>query len=61
MWSFGIVVFPPLFDQDLCFAKRVEDLAIQQLIAEPCFETFTVSDVIKFKFVWRNQLLSNLL
>jgi hypothetical protein len=43
MWSFGVVVFPPLFDQDLCFAKRVEDLTIQQLIPEPCVEAFAIS------------------
>ena len=41
--SFGVVVFPPLFDQDLCFAKRVEDLTIQQLIPEPCVEAFAIS------------------
>ncbi len=28
MWSFGIVVFPPAFDDDLGFAKRVEDFAV---------------------------------
>ena len=33
--SLGVVVFPPLFNQDLPFAKAVEDLAIEQFVAEP--------------------------
>jgi hypothetical protein len=29
-----IVVAPPLFDHDLCFPQRVEDLSVKQLIAQ---------------------------
>jgi len=31
--SLGIVMLPPLFDDDLCFFKGVEDFAVQQLRA----------------------------
>jgi len=43
VWSFGVVVFPPFFDQDLRFTQAVEDLAIQELISEPGIEAFAVS------------------
>ena len=39
MWSLGVVVLPPFFDQDLSFAQAVEDLAVEQFIAEPGIET----------------------
>ena len=29
VWSLGVVVFPPLFDDDLCFLKSVKDFAVQ--------------------------------
>jgi hypothetical protein len=32
--AFGVEVFPPFFDDDLGFAQRVKDLAVEQLIAE---------------------------
>lgn len=32
--SFGVVVFPPLFNQDLRFPQAVEDLPVQQFISE---------------------------
>ena len=38
-----VVVDPPLFDSDLGFPKTVEDLAVQQLVPEPCVEAFAVS------------------
>ncbi len=41
MWSFYIVVFPPLFDQDLCYTKRVEDFSIEQFIPHSRVEAFT--------------------
>ena len=41
--SFGIVVFPPLFDQDLRLTQAVEDLAVEQFIAEPGVEALAVS------------------
>src|ERR671913_962504 len=33
-----IVVAPPALDHDLCLAQAVEDLAIEQLVAEPGVE-----------------------
>ena len=30
--AFGVVVFPPFFDQDLGFPQRVEDLPVQQFV-----------------------------
>ena len=41
--SHGVVMPPPLFDQDRFFPQRVEDLAIQQLIPELAVEAFIVS------------------
>ena len=41
--AFCVVVSPPLFDQDLCFAQTVEDFTVEQLIREPTIEAFTVS------------------
>ncbi len=41
--TFCVVVSPPLFDQDLCFAQAVEDFAVEQLVSEPAVEAFTVS------------------
>ena len=43
MGSDGVVVAPPLFDQDLGFAQRVEDLTVQQLVPEPCVEALAVA------------------
>jgi hypothetical protein len=43
MRALGVVVFPPVFDDDLGFAKRVEDLAIQQFVPEAGVEAFAVS------------------
>lgn len=43
MWSFGIVVFPPLLDQDFRFPKAVEDFSREQFIAEPGIEAFAVA------------------
>ncbi len=38
-----VVVTPPLFDQDLSLAERIEDLAVQQFISKPRVEDFAVS------------------
>src|SRR5712672_2988312 len=35
----GVVVTPPAFDDDLRFPQRVEDLAIEQLVAQPGIKT----------------------
>ncbi len=43
MRRFRVVAFPPLFDQDLGVAEAVEDLAIQDLVAEAGVEAFTIS------------------
>ena len=43
VWSFGVVVFPPFLDQDLCFAHAVKDFAVQKFIPEPGIEAFAVS------------------
>jgi hypothetical protein len=32
---------PPAFDHDLCLFERVEDLAVEQLIAKPGIEAPT--------------------
>ena len=41
MWSFRVVLFPPLFDQDLCLTQAVEDFTVQELIPESGIEAFT--------------------
>src|SRR5437762_2828393 len=35
----GVVVTTPAFDDDLRFPQRVEDLAIEQLVAQPGIKT----------------------
>jgi len=42
VWSLGVVVTPPLFDDDLGFFQAVEDLSIQKLIAEPGVEALAI-------------------
>ena len=42
MWSLGVVVFPPLFNQDLRLPQAVEDLAVQQFISKVGVEAFAV-------------------
>lgn len=34
---------PPLFDQDLCLAEIVEDLSVQQLVAEAGVEALAIA------------------
>ena len=43
VWSDGVVVDPPLFDDDLCFFQGVEDFAIKQFVPEAGIEFLTVS------------------
>jgi len=38
MWPHGVVVTAPAFDDDLSLAQRVEDLAVEKLIAQACIE-----------------------
>jgi len=40
---FYVVVFSPLFNQDLGFTQAVKYLSIQQFISEARVEAFTVS------------------
>jgi len=39
----GVVVATPFLDQDLGFAQGVEELAVEEFIAEPGIEAFTVA------------------
>ena len=43
MRTFGIVKAPPLFDQDLGFDERMEDLAIEKLVSHSSVERFDES------------------
>jgi hypothetical protein len=39
----GVVINPPLFDDDLSFAQRIENFAVQALIPQLTVETFAVA------------------
>ena len=39
----GIVLTPPRFDQNLGLLQRVENFAVQELIAQPSVEAFDVA------------------
>jgi hypothetical protein len=41
--SFGVVMFSPAFDNDLGLTQRIEDFAVQQLIAHPPVKAFAIS------------------
>ena len=43
VWFDGVVVSPPLFDDDLCFPEGVEDFPIQQFIPEAGIEGLAVT------------------
>ena len=43
MGSFGVVVVPPPFDNNLGFPQRVEDFAVEQFVSHPSIEAFTVA------------------
>ena len=43
MGPYGIVVTAPAFDDDLGFAQRVEDLAVEQLVPQACIEALDVA------------------
>jgi hypothetical protein len=38
-----VVMTPPALDDDLSFAKRLEDLAIEQLVSQASVEAFDVA------------------
>ena len=41
--SLGVVVFPPLLDQDLSLTQAVEDFTVEQFIPHPPIEAFAIS------------------
>ena len=41
--AFGIVMLPPLFDQDLCLPQAVEDFSVEQFIPHSRVEAFAIS------------------
>ena len=43
VWSDGVVVPPPLFDDDLSLLQGIEDLPIQQFVPEAGIEGLAVS------------------
>ncbi len=43
MRLFCVEVFPAFFNEHLRLSQAVENLAVQELVAEPCFEAFAVS------------------
>lgn len=43
MRSDGVVVLPPLLDDNLGFLQTVEDLAVEQLIAQFAVEAFAIA------------------
>src|SRR6187455_3297124 len=43
MWSLGVVVAPPCFDDDLCLGEAVEDLAVEQFVAKLRVEALAVA------------------
>ena len=42
MWSDGVVVDAPLFDDDLCLLQGVKDLAIQEFVSQSGVEAFAI-------------------
>ena len=43
VWSLGVVMLPPLFDDDLCFFSGVKDFTVQKLIAQSGVKAFAVA------------------
>ena len=41
--SDGVVVVPPLLDQDLSFPERIEDFSVEEFISKPGVEALAVS------------------
>ena len=41
--AYGVVVVSPGFDQNLGFLEGVEDLPVQELVAQPRIETLNVA------------------
>ena len=47
VWSDGVVVSPPLFDDDLSLLQGVEDLPIKQFVPEAGIEGLAVSVLLR--------------
>ena len=45
MWSHGVVVHPPLLDQDLGFEERVEHLHVEQLVPQLAVEALDIEQI----------------
>ena len=43
MWTYRVVVAPPVFDHDLCLLQCVEDFAVEQFIAQLAVEALAVA------------------
>jgi hypothetical protein len=48
----SVVVPSPAFDDDLGFAQCVEDLAVEELVAQTCIEAF--DEAVLPRAAWRN-------
>ena len=42
-----VVVFPPFFDHDLLLLQAVDDLTIEQFIAEPGVEALAITVLLR--------------
>ena len=43
MWTYGVVLARPGFDENLGFSQGVEDLSVQELVVQPRVEALDVS------------------
>ena len=43
MWADGVVVAPPGFDENLRLLQGVEDLSVEELVAQPRAEALDIS------------------
>src|SRR5215217_9310248 len=43
VWAYSVVVHPPWLDQHLGFGERVENLGVEQLVAQLAVEAFHVA------------------
>jgi hypothetical protein len=54
-----VVVLAPLLDDNLCFLQTVEDLAVEQLIAELTVEGFAIASLITGSVIRKQQPCGN--
>lgn len=43
LWGRLVLLFPPVFDDDLSLPQRVEEISVQQFVPEPGIKAFDVS------------------